>query len=100
MMATALEVDGFSMPSSLQTISSVGALAVLAVYALNVIFSIQRLRRKKLTFWVPLTAAAIAGVLLLIFTSIGISQSPELMQALSQPDAPTRMLEYMSTLQR
>lgn len=98
MMATALDVDGFTMPSSLQTISTVGALLVFTVYALNVIYSIQRLRRRRITFWVPLTAGVVAGIIMLVFTMIGMTQSPELMQALSQPDAPTRMLDYMSTM--
>ena len=93
--AGALDVD-FTVTSSLRTVSTVGALLVLAVYALNVIYSMQRVRRRRLAFWVPLVAAVAAGILMLVFTGIGVSQSPELLQALSQPDATSRLLEYLS----
>ena|GEM_PF-1169534 len=94
-----LEVGGFSVPASLTTLGTVGALLVLAVYALNVIYSVQRLRARKLTFWVPLVAAVLAGIITFTFIMIGIYQVPELLQRLAEPDAMELILSSLSAPQ-
>ena len=91
-----LNVSGFSVPASLSTLGTIGALLVFAVYALNVIYSVQRLRARKLTFWVPLVAAVLAGVITLAFIMIGIYQVPELLQRLAEPDAMELILNSLS----
>lgn len=91
-----LNVSGFSVPASLATLGTIGALLVFAVYALNVIYSVQRLRARKLTFWVPLVAAVLAGIITLAFIMIGIYQVPELLQRLAEPDAMELILNSLS----
>lgn len=94
-----LEVGDFSVPASLTTLGTVGALLILAVYALTVIYSVQRLRARKLTFWVPLGAAVLAGIITFTFIMIGIYQVPELLQRLAEPDAMELILSSLSAPQ-
>lgn len=94
-----LEVGDFSVPASLTTLGTVGALLILAVYALTVIYSVQRLRARKLTFWVPLVAAVLAGIITFTFIMIGIYQVPELLQRLAEPDAMELILGSLSAPQ-
>ncbi len=98
LMARALEIDGFAVPSSVSTTGTVGALSVFAIYALNLIFTLQRLRARKLAFWVPLVAAALAIIVVLGVSAIAIAQVPELLQQLSDPDSTARLLDYFATL--
>jgi len=95
--ATILKIEDFEVPQSAQTLGQVGAICILALYAVTLIFSIQRLRARKLTFWVPLAAGAVAMVLWIIFTLVAFSQSPAIMQALAQPDAMQQMLDYLQS---
>ena len=97
MIAGALGVEGFVVPASVPTLGTVGALLVLAVYALNLVYSIQRLRHRKLAFWVPLVAAAIAFIVSFAFTAFAISQAPELMQQLADPNATVKLLDYLGS---
>lgn len=93
--ATALGAEGTVVPDSVTTLGTVGALAILAIYALNLIFSIQRLRAHKITFWVPLAAGVIAMILVFTFTSFAINQVPEVAQLLADPDALSKLLSYL-----
>lgn len=95
LMATALEVDGFSAPASLGTLGTIGAIAIFAIYALNVVYSIQRLRHARLAFWVPLAAFVAAFIVFTVILFIAMGQAPDLMQAMSAPDAPSKVLDYM-----
>ncbi|MGR4009258.1 DUF6264 family protein [Leucobacter sp. 1207-22] len=99
MIAEALEVSSSAVPASIGTLGTVSALIVLAIYALTLIFSIRRLRAKKVTFWVPLVAGVVVTIGFFIATTIAVSSMPELMTALSDPDAVQKMMDYMSTTQ-
>ncbi len=93
--ATALGAEGTVVPDSVTTLGNVGALIILALYALNLIFSIQRLRAHKITFWVPLATGAIALIILFAFTSFAMNQVPEVAQLLTDPDALSKLLTYL-----
>lgn len=95
LMAAALEVDGFVLPDSIRTLGTVGALIVLAVYALNLLYSIQRMRRGALAFWVPLAAAVVSFIVVFAMTAIAGNQVPELMREMSEPGAVNRMIDYL-----
>ena len=97
LMADAVGIDGFTAPSWLGTLGTVSALAFIAIYAVTLIFSIQRMRARKLTFWVPLTAGAIVFIAMFVITTVAITSMPELMSQLADPDATQRMLDYLST---
>lgn len=99
LMADVLGIADFSQPAWLGTLGTVSGLVIIALYAVALIFSIQRMRARKLAFWVPLTAGAIAGIGAVVVTSIALVAVPELMNALSDPDAMQKMLDYVSTMQ-
>lgn len=100
-VAEDLGVSDFTAPPALKVIGTVGAILVLAIYALVLIFSIRRLRARKLTFWAPLAAGALAWVVFFVLFLIGLNQSPDLMQGLlevaSDPAAAQQLLERLGT---
>lgn len=94
-----MNLENFVAPAQLTTLGTVGAVIVLTLYALVLIFSIRRLRARKLTFWVPLAAGIVSVILVSAIVMIGFSQSPELLQALSQPGSLDQVLQYLETPQ-
>lgn len=92
-----LGIDSFSAPAALTTIGTVGALVVFALYALNLVYSLQRMRARKLAFWVPLATAVIAGIVTFAFLMFGVYQVPELLQRLAEPDAMQTILDSLAT---
>lgn len=99
LMAEAVGLSDFTVPEWLGTLGTVSALAFIAVYAVTLIFSIQRMRARKITFWVPLTAGAVVFVAMFVLTTIAITSMPELMTQMSDPDAMQKLLDYTSTVQ-
>lgn len=97
LMGEAVGLTDFEVPSWLGTLGTVSALAFIAVYAVTLIFSIQRMRARKITFWVPLTSGVVVMIAMFVLTTIAIMNMPELMSQLSDPDATQRMLDYLST---
>lgn len=94
-MAQQLGASDLLIPGSVKTISTVGAIVVLTIYALNVVFSIQRLRAGKVTFWVPLVAFGVAIAVLFGCSAIALSQMPELLQLLSDPGAVAKLFDSL-----
>ena len=86
-LAQVLEVNDVTVPAAVGTLGVVGALVIFALYAVNLIFSLQRLRARKLAFWVPLVTAILAFIVSTAFTLFGVAQVPELLQAMSDPSA-------------
>ncbi|MFV0433320.1 MAG: DUF6264 family protein [Leucobacter sp.] len=98
LVAEALEVSDFSVPGWVNTFATVSALGMFALYAVTLVFSIQRMRAGKLTFWVPLAAGVLATILTFVLTMIVMTNMPELMQAAQDPDAVQKLMDYMSTV--
>ena len=96
-----LGIANFAAPPQVQTIGTVGAILVLSLYALVLIFSIRRLRARKLTFWAPLAAGLLAWVLFFVLFAISLGQSTELwqelMQIASDPEKAQQLLDQLST---
>jgi len=93
--AAILGLEDFTVAEGITTLGTVGAIIILALYAVVLIFSVQRLRAGKLTFWVPLSAGVLSVIVVMVFVMIGFTQSPELMQAMSDPDAMQHLMEYL-----
>jgi hypothetical protein len=83
------------------TLGMVSGFAVLLLFAVTLIFSIQRMRARKLAFWVPLAAGAVAVLLALIIPMIAIGGAPEIMQQLENDPTGSleRMMQYLQGLQ-
>lgn len=97
-VAEMLGAESVTAPASMGVLQTVGAIAVLTIYAVALIWSVQRLRVKKLTFWVPLAAGALALVLVVIFGVISVMLVPELLEY-STPENMERLLEQFGQLQ-
>ncbi|MGW9021136.1 DUF6264 family protein [Leucobacter chromiiresistens] len=98
LMGSAFEIDGFTVPAWVGTVGTVTAIAIFAVFAVSLIFSIQRMRARKLAFWVPLTAGAIVVVGTIIVTTVVLLNVPELMSAASDPTAMQKLLDSLSEM--
>jgi len=96
--ASLLGLESLDVPEAVGIAGIVGAIAVLAIYAVNLIFSIQRMRARKLAFWVPLAAFGLALVVLFVCSTIAVVQLPELMQQMSDPDALSKILDQAGSL--
>ena len=102
LMGTLIGMDSPKVESWVGTLGVASALAVLLVYALNLILSIQRMRARKITFWVPLVAAVIAFVILLVVPMIAMGGAPEIMQQIeADPNgALSKMLDSLQEMQQ
>lgn len=77
-IAQAAGLEDFRVPDSVGTVKTVGVLAMLALFAVMLIWSIQRMRAGKLAFWVPLGAGVVSVILLFVITIIAMMMAPEL----------------------
>ncbi|MBL3700617.1 DUF6264 family protein [Leucobacter luti] len=80
----------------------ISGLVVLLLFAVTLIFSIQRMRANKLAFWVPLVAGVVAAIVLIVVPMIAMGGAPEIMQQLeSDPTGSLdKMFEYIEQLQQ
>ncbi|WP_336651964.1 MULTISPECIES: DUF6264 family protein [unclassified Leucobacter] len=99
LVGDALEIADFAAPSWLGTFSTVSALSMFALYAVALVFSIQRMRGGKLAFWVPLSAGVLAMILTFVLTLIAMTSVPELMQAAEDPASMQKLLDYLNSTQ-
>ena len=93
-IANTLGAEDFTVPAGMTVLQSVGTILVLSLYAVALIWSVQRLRAKKLTFWVPLAAGALAVILVFVCALIGVLMVPELL-ALSDPESTQLLFDQL-----
>ncbi|GAA2185498.1 hypothetical protein GCM10009786_02160 [Leucobacter alluvii] len=98
LMASAFELEDFTVPSWIGTVGTVTAIAIFAIFAVSLIFSIQRMRARKLAFWVPLTAGAIVVIGTIIVSTVVLVNVPELMTAASDPNAMQKLLDSLAEM--
>lgn len=99
--ANMIGIDSPSIAPWVGTFGTVSAFAMLLLFAVTLIFSIQRMRARKLAFWVPLAAGAVAVVFALIIPMIAMGGAPEIMQQIeSDPSGSLeRMMQYLQGMQ-
>lgn len=90
-----LGLEGLVVPAEVGTLGLVGALVIFAIYALNLVYSLQRLRAKKLTFWVPLVAAVLSVLVSTAVSFTAFTLVPELLQAASDPSALQTLMDAL-----
>lgn len=99
---TMIGVDDLSLASWVGPLGTITGFAVLALFAVTLIFSIQRMRAGKLTFWVPLTAGAIAVLIILIVPTVAmLAGAPEILHQLeADPNGSVdKMMAYIQEMQ-
>lgn len=99
--ATMLDIESPKIASWIGPLGVVSGLVVLLLFALTLIYSIQRMRAGKLTFWVPLTAGAIAMIIMIVVPMVAMSGAPEIMEQLSTDPSGSldKMLDYLQNMQ-
>ncbi|MBK0422653.1 hypothetical protein JD292_11280 [Leucobacter sp. CSA2] len=97
LMGEMIGLEKVTVPEWVGPVGTVAGLVVLLVYALNVIYSIQRIRANKLAFWVPLVAAGIAFVVIMAVSMIAMASIPDLMQTMNSDPYGSldRMMKYV-----
>lgn len=95
--AEMLGISDYTPPAWLEPVGIVCAIVVLALYAVNLILSVRRMRANKLTFFVPLIAGVVAFLLFLVIAIAAVAASPEFLQASQDPAAISKLLENMRT---
>ena len=99
-IADLLNMANFSVPTTIQTLGTVGALILLGLYAVMLIFAIQRMRAGKVAFWIPLVAGIISVIVVVAIMSMALAQMPEILKALADPDNVAKLLDLSSYLSR
>ncbi|WP_281258175.1 DUF6264 family protein [Leucobacter massiliensis] len=97
--ANMIGIDSPEVAPWVGTLGVVSGLAILLLFAITLLWSIQRMRARKLAFWVPLAAGGIAVVLALVIPMIALAGTPEIMQQLeSDPSGSLdRMMQYLQS---
>lgn len=93
-IAAVLGLNDFTPAPWVGTVATVGAIVILALYAVTLIYSIQRMRAVKLTFWVPLSAGVLAILIFFIVTIVVVTSSPELMERFADPSSMEKLMEF------
>lgn len=93
-VADAFKMTDWTAPASLSTIGSVGTIVMLALFAVTLILSVQRMRRRKLAFFIPLIGGVVAFIAMFIIISIAMTQTPELFGDMT----PERLQQLMDAL--
>lgn len=78
-MASIMGADDLVIPGSIAVLEAAGVITMLSIYAVALIWSVQRLRQKRIAFWVPLAAGVLAVIMTLIFAAISVALVPELL---------------------
>lgn len=97
LMAEAPGVDELTTPGWLGMTGKIVGMAILVFYGLVLVFSIRRMRAKKLTFWVPLAAGVIAFIAVTVVIASAMFATPELLTIIGDPERSTQLLEYLQS---
>ncbi|WP_394552628.1 DUF6264 family protein [Agromyces sp. MMS24-JH15] len=88
---TAYEQQGigeFTAPEWMSTLTSIGVVVQLALYAAVLGWSILRLRRRRIAFWVPLAGGVVSTILLFAVVAIVFLNDPTFLSYMDGLQAP------------
>lgn len=95
-----LGIDDITVPAWLPLAGKITSVAILALFALVLIYSIRRIRAGKVTFWVPLVAGVIVFLAVTTIMTAAMFASPEVMEAAMDPTTASKMLESLQNPER
>lgn len=93
--AESLGIDDVTVPTWLPIAGKITSIAILALFAFMLIYSIRRIRAGKLTFWVPLVAGVVVFVAVTVIMTAAMFASPEVIEAAMDPTSAAKMLESL-----
>ena len=94
-MEDAPGISALTPPAWLDLTGKITGMVLLVLYGLVLVYSIRRLRARKLTFWAPLAAAMLAFIVVVTIVAAAMVQTPELMEVMRDPQASTELLNYL-----
>lgn len=94
-VADAFGMTDWVAPPAVATIGIVGTFIMLALYAATLLWSVQRMRRGKLAFFIPLIGAVVAFITMFVIIAIAMGQSPELFTEMT----PERLQQLVDALE-
>lgn len=97
MFANIAGIENFTVPPAVGTLQTVGAIAILSIYAITLIWSIQRMRARRIAFWVPLSGGVLAFITTMIVAMIAVSFAPELITNITPEQLMQIMQEQVTT---
>lgn len=87
---TMLGIGDFTPPEWLPTLSVVGIVVQLSLYAAVLGLSILRLRARRIAFWIPLTGGVVSVVITVVLMGVVVFSDPTYLEFVqSQVPAPT-----------
>lgn len=92
-IAGSLAGDAITVPD-MTVLQAVGAILMLSIYAIVLLWSIQRLRAKKITFWVPLVGGVVALIATFVIVAVAMGMMPDLVNYFD-PDSVDKLLQDM-----
>jgi hypothetical protein len=85
-----LGIGDFTPPEWLSTLSVVGIVVQLSLYAAVLGLTILRMRRRRIAFWIPLTGGAVSVVITVAFMAVVVFSDPTYLEFVqSQVPTPT-----------
>ncbi|HUH53806.1 MAG TPA: DUF6264 family protein [Microbacteriaceae bacterium] len=88
-LAAAAGIDDVTLPGSINTLESIGTITILSIYAVVLLWSVHRMRRRKMTFWVPLVGGVLAFITLTVFLAVALAMVPEIMMNITPENFDT-----------
>ena len=73
----------FTAPAWFAIVSTIGWVSQLLIWALTLLLSIQRMRRQKLAFFIPIAGAVLSFIVAIVLMGVAISAAPDLITYLS-----------------
>lgn len=95
---SAFDIDASQIPGWVGLAGTIGALAVLALYAVTLIASIGRMRAGKLSFYIPLIAGVIAAIATTVVLNVAVLAVPGLFDAFTAPGALDQLMNYLTEM--
>lgn len=87
---TMLGIGDFTAPEWLSTLSVVGIVVQLSLFAAVLGLSILRLRARRIAFWIPLTGGAVSVVITVVLMAFVVFSDPTYLEFVqSQVPAPS-----------
>lgn len=88
-------LETITVPEWAGLTGKIAGMVLLVLYGLVLVFSIRRLRARKLAFWAPLIAGVVATIAIIVIFASVMSASPELMKVMTDPVASAELQEYL-----
>ncbi|WP_025158700.1 DUF6264 family protein [Leifsonia aquatica] len=78
LLHTTQGLGDYTPAPAIQTIITAGTVTMTGIWAISTGLAVWRLLRRRMSFWIPLTAGVVAFVVLIVFVAVALSTDPAL----------------------